>query len=69
MIESTDPKIIHETAVRCSECDREMLHYNTFLSPENEEHVVCWECTARAEKGFNTKRTFYREARHGDIPR
>ena len=69
MIESTDPKITQKPAVRCSECDREMEHYNTFLSPENETRVVCWECTSRAEKGFNAKRDFHRSARSGDIPR
>ena len=56
-------------AARCAECDREMDHYNVFLSPTNEEKVVCWECLQREEKGFNTKRGFRREARHGDIPR
>lgn len=55
--------------VRCSECDREMDHYNVFLSPTNEEKVVCWECLGREEKGFFTKRGWGREARHGDIPR
>ncbi len=57
-----------ETA-RCSECDREMEHYNIFLSPTNEEKVICWECLGREEKGFFTKRGWGREARHGDIPR
>ncbi len=63
-----DSKDTKETA-RCAECDREMDHYNVFLSPTNEEKVVCWECLQREEKGFNTKRGFRREARHGDIPR
>ncbi len=55
--------------VRCSECDREMEHFNIFLSPTNEEKVVCWECLSREEKGFNAKRGFTRAARHGNIPR
>ena len=63
-----DPKDTKETA-RCAECDREMDHYNVFLSPTNEEKVVCWECLEREEKGFNAKRGFRREARYGDIPR
>jgi DNA-directed RNA polymerase subunit RPC12/RpoP len=69
MIESVDPKIIDKPAVRCSECDREMEHYNSFLSPQNEMRVVCWECQSREEKGFNTKRDFQRGARSGVIPR
>lgn len=56
-------------AVRCSKCDREMDHYNTFLSPTNEEIVVCWQCLAREEKGFNAKRDFRRTARSGVIVR
>ena len=55
--------------VRCSECDREMDHYVTFISPTNEERPICWECLEREEKGFNAKRGFKREARYGDIPR
>ena len=69
MTESTDPKIIDKPAVRCSECDREMEHYNSFLSPQNEMRVVCWECQSREEKGFNAKRDFHRGARSGVIPR
>jgi len=64
-INNKNPKEI----VRCSECDREMEHYNIFLSPTNVEKVVCWECLGREEKGFFTKRGWRREARHGDIPR
>lgn len=56
-------------SARCSECDREMKHYNVFISPTNDEKVICWECLGREEKGFNAKRGFRREARHGDIPR
>lgn len=55
--------------VRCAECDREMGHYITFVSPTNENRVVCWECLEREEKGFNAKRGFRREARGGYIPR
>ena len=69
IIESSDPKIIDKPAVRCNECDREMEHYNSFLSPQNEMRIVCWECQAREEKGFNAKRDFRRDARTGIIPR
>lgn len=58
-----------KTTARCSKCDREMKHFNTFLSPTDEESVVCWECLAREEKGFNAKRDFRRAARTGVIPR
>jgi hypothetical protein len=54
---------------RCVECDREMEHFITFLSPTNEESVVCWECNDRGEKGFNVKRNWGRGARDGFIPR
>jgi hypothetical protein len=57
-----------QTAV-CAACDRETDNYNTFLSPTNELRVVCWECLAREEKGFNAKRDFRRDARSGVIPR
>ena len=69
MIDATDPKNTEKPTVRCSECDRETQHYNTFVSPTNEVRVVCWECTGRAEKGFNAKRTFGRDSRRGVIPR
>lgn len=69
MIESTDPKIMHRTPVRCSECDRLMAHYNTFLLPSNESRNVCWECLGRMEKGFFAKRDFQRSSRRGVIPR
>jgi hypothetical protein len=69
MIESIDPKISHKPAVRCSECDREMHHYNTFVGPTNEARHICWECLARAEKGFFAKRDFQRGSRFGVIPR
>jgi hypothetical protein len=54
---------------RCAECDREMEHYITFTSPTNEDRNVCWQCYNREEKGFNTKRDFYRSSRFGVIPR
>lgn len=69
MIEAIDPKIIDKPAVRCAECDREVTHYNTFLSPMNERRNVCWECLAREEKGFFAHRGFRRGARQGVIPR
>ena len=69
MIESVDPKEIDKTAARCSECDREMTHYNNFLSPTNEVTNVCWECLQRSEKGFFAKRDFQRSSRRGVIPR
>ncbi len=57
-----------ETA-RCSECDREMEHYNEFVSPTNVIKVVCWECQMREEKNFFAKRDFRRSSRSGVIPR
>ena len=69
MTESTDPKITEKPPARCTECDRMMEHYNEFVAPNDERRIICWECTQRAEKGFFAKRGFYREARHGDIPR
>jgi hypothetical protein len=69
MNESMDPKTIDKPVERCSECDREVDHYNTFVSATNERSVICWECLQRTEKGFNAKRDFHREARSGIIPR
>lgn len=69
MIEEKDPKEIPTISVRCAVCDREMQHYNTFISPTNEERTICWQCLEREEKGFNAKRDFRRGARHGYIPR
>ena len=54
---------------RCTECDSEVTHYNTFLTPADEERVVCWQCLARAEKGFNARPDFKRDSRRGVIPR
>ncbi len=69
LIESIDPKITEKPQVRCAECDRLVNHYNTFLSPENDVRNVCWECTAREEKGFFAHRSFRRGSRFGVIPR
>jgi DNA-directed RNA polymerase subunit N (RpoN/RPB10) len=54
---------MNKLPVRCTKCDREMSHYNTFTSAINEETNVCWECTDRDEKGFNTKRDWRRSPR------
>lgn len=64
-----DPKSTDKPVERCAECDREVEHYNTFLSPTNERRIVCWECLERQEKGFNAKRDFRRSSRFGVIPR
>ena len=64
-----DPKDMDKPLARCTECDREVEHYNTFVMPTNETRVVCWECLARQEKGFNAKRDFRRDSRRGVIPR
>jgi hypothetical protein len=64
-----DPKSTNKPVVRCAECDREVDHYNTFVNPTNENRNVCWQCLARAEKGFNAKRDFARQSRSGVIPR
>jgi hypothetical protein len=69
MIESIDPKVMGKPFVRCSKCDREVDHYNTFIEPDNEAVIVCWECLQREEKGFFQKRDFRRRARSGIIPR
>lgn len=69
MVEALDPKSNDKPTVRCTECDREVDHYNTFIEPDNEVRNVCWECLARAEKGFNARRTFHRQSRLGVIPR
>jgi hypothetical protein len=69
MTEAIDPKSANKPTVRCAECDREVEHYNTFIEPDNEGRNVCWECLSRAEKGFNAKRDFRRQARTGTIPR
>lgn len=68
-METIDPKSTDKPLARCTECDREVEHYNTFVSPLNIEHVICWQCTGRAERGFNAKRDFQRDSRRGVIPR
>jgi hypothetical protein len=65
----SDPKNTDKPLVRCTECDREVDHYNDFLLPTGERRIVCWECIAREEKGFNAKRDFHRDSRRGVIPR
>ena len=69
MIEEIDPKNTEKPLARCVECDREVEHYNVYLSPTNEEKIVCWECMERDQKGFFAKRTFRRGTRDGFIPR
>lgn len=69
MIESIDPKETERPVAKCGKCDREVGHYNTFVEPDNEVVVVCWECLQREEKGFNAKRDFRRRSRQGVIPR
>ena len=66
---SVDHKIVQLPVVRCTECDREVDHYNTFVAPDNQQKVVCWECLERFEKGFNAHRDFSRMSRRGTIPR
>ena len=60
---------IEKQPARCTQCDREMEHYNTFVSPTNVETVICWQCLSRQEKGFNAKRDFRRDSRSGVIVR
>ena len=54
---------------RCTDCDREVTHYNTFISPTDEKRGVCWQCLERDEKGFFAKRGFTRDSRFGAIRR
>ena len=58
MVEALDPKLKDKPTVRCTECDREVAHYNTFIEPDNEVRNVCWECLSRTERGFNARRGF-----------
>jgi len=69
MISEIDPKVLDKPLARCTICDREVEHYNTFYSATDEPRTVCWECLAREEKGFNAKRDFHRSSRRGVIPR
>ena len=66
---SVDHKKLEVTVARCTECDREVDRYNTYVSPANEQVVICWECQQRSDKGFNAKRDFARTSRRGVIPR
>ena len=44
MTDLTDPKNMDKPVVRCSECDREVDHYNTFVSPK-----TFFDCSFSAE--------------------
>ena len=68
-IVTIDPKITDKPPARCTECDRIMEHYNLYLSPDNDEKVICWQCMNRDLKNFFAKRDFRRSARRGVIPR
>lgn len=69
MIKELDPKSVEKPVERCAECDRETTYYNQFLAPTGETRVICWECLARDEKGFNAAKGFSRSSRRGVIPR
>jgi hypothetical protein len=69
MTDMIEPIATDLPAARCTECDRETVHYNTFVSHIDEKRVVCWECLSREEKGFNASRGFHRTSRNGTIPR
>lgn len=69
MIDSFDPKTTEKPRQRCTQCDREMEHYNVWFDASGSLNVVCWECKAREEKGFFAHRGFRRGARTGVIPR
>ena len=69
MTEETQLRSTDKPIARCSECDREVTHYNIFVLPTDEKRVICWECVARSEKGFNADRNFHRTSRRGVIPR
>ncbi len=69
LLETIDPKVTDREPARCSICDRVMDHYNVWIGPTNSTRVICWQCQAREEKGFNAKRGFRRGARSGYIPR
>jgi hypothetical protein len=69
MTDTIYSKATGKTVARCTDCDREVDHYNTFVSPTDEKSVVCWECLSRDEKGFNATRGYHRSSRRGVIPR
>jgi hypothetical protein len=59
MAEQKDPALTDAPARRCSQCDREMTHYNVFVSPTDEERPICWQCLAREEKGLTLSGIFH----------
>ncbi len=67
MTETITNNSVPKPVTRCAECDREVDHYVTFVSPTNETQSVCWDCQQRADKGFNTKRDWRRSPRQKDI--
>ncbi len=69
MIDMIDPKITEKPPARCVECDRIKEHYNIYVSPDNKEKVICWQCMNRDQKNFFARRNFSRSARRGVIPR
>ncbi len=69
LVEEINPQMTEKPPARCSECDRIMEHYNVYVSPTNEETVICWQCRMRDEKNFFAKRDFHRSSRRGIIPR
>lgn len=69
MTEMTKTESTNLAEARCSSCDREVTHYNTFISSTDEKSVICWQCLSRTEKGFNADRNFHRTSRRGVIPR
>ncbi len=69
MNDTIDHTTIDKPVTRCAHCDREVDHYNLFISPSGGSRVICWECLAREEKGFNAARGYARQSRQGLIPR
>lgn len=67
MPEITANKAEPKPLARCSECDRETVHYFGFVQPTNEVKVVCWECQDREDKGYNMKPSFKRKHRPQDV--
>ena len=53
--------------VRCDECDTEVDHYVTFVTPTNDIHNVCWSCQERDDKGINQRAEWKRGARQREI--
>ena len=48
---------------RCEHCDRETKDYVVFISPDNQEHIICWTCQERDDKNFFQKPTYHRVRR------